>query len=508
MADIRILPKDEQAEKAVCGALIVDGEVINDLRYILQPNDFFYTECRAIYESCINLYNRGEKINQITIARELVGMKQLEKVGGIAFLSHLVAECFSSLESVSYAHVIKNTSIARKIITMGHEISMLGYEETDPQKMVSVSEQKILEIQKEVAMPRLITPEDMARRGADYYTMLKQGKRKGVYFGFNQLDELLGGLFGGELCYLAGRPSSGKSDIALSIAEYVGQNFGNVLMVSLEQPWEEILDRFTARELKITPRHLRVGNYSDILFGEIIRYMGVIPEKRMYFYDSGGDIEGKGSTTNSIFSIANCMKLAYGLRLIIIDYIGLMEDEYREKLYERVTTISKKLKRLARTIDVPVLCLCQLNRETERRADHHPILSDLRESGSLEQDGDVILFAYRGEKYSDVVSKCTEQQREIFGINEITIAKHRQVGEVADAIAPLIWNYKERHYCDPNSSRVALEFEDKVLKCWVHSNIQLLPESFRPRSSAINMSAEDVERQFSERVASVPEQMK
>ena len=503
--DERIVPYNMDAEKAVCGSLLIDGDIISDLRYIIQPGDFFTSQNKSVYTACGKIADRGIAINQITVAKELASTKELEGIGGIAYLSHLVAEVPTSLHAEYYARIVKETSIARKLITMGSKIQELGYSETDPVKMITESEKMLLEVEKDIAMPKLITPVDLAKRGTDYYTTLQQGKRKGVFFGFKELDEMIGGLFGGELCYIAGRPSSAKTDIALSIGEYVGLNFGNVLLVSLEQPWEEILDRFTSRKLKITPRHLRLGNYNDDLFGSITSYMGEIAEKGLYFYDTGGDIDGKGSTTSSVFSIANHMKLAYGLRLIIIDYIQLMEDEAREQLRERITTISKKCKRLARSLDVPVIALCQLNREVEHRNDHHAILSDMRESGSLEQDGDLILFTYRGEKYGDVSKVCQKLKCDIFGINEITIAKHRQNGEVADTVIPLLWNYKERHYVDPKDKGIKLIHDDildgdnVIGTWWCHSDITKLPEDYRPRSAQYFKSPN---------LTSVPDEMK
>ncbi len=443
----KLPPHDVEAEEAVIASLLIDTETIYDINQLIKPGDFFTQNNQWCYESCIAIMNRGEVINQITLAHELSNKGRLEEVGGAAYLSQIISNCPTSLHIKYYAKIVKNTAIARRAISVGQKIMAAGFDESNPNKIVTEAEKYILELQKEVAMPKLITPNDVASLSTQRYIELQEGKRKGIYTGFQELDDALGGIFGGELCYLAGRPGFGKTEILLSIAQHAGLKFGNVLYASLEQPLGDITDRLLGREIEMSPRHIRVGSYPDALMSRIMEFAGNLSQSRIYYYDSGGDIDGRGATTQSIYSISNHMKLAYGLSLVVIDYLGLLEDASGEsKSYERVSLISRKLKKLARDLDVPVLCAAQLNREVERRVDHKPVISDLRDSGNIEQDADTILFIYPAEKYSDEVELASKEGRDIKGKAELIIGKQRQGGEVVGVSVPLYWNKKKRCY--------------------------------------------------------------
>lgn len=442
----RMPPYDLESEKQVCGALLIDGEVIHDIRYLVNFEDFFTEQNRIVYKACVDLANNGTAIDQVTVAHELKNSKQLVKIGGIAYLSHLVAECPTSVHGEYYAQIVKRCAIRRKAITMGSEIMELGYNEDDPNKVVSESEKRIIELQKEVALPKLITPTDLAKKGMTRYGELRDGKRTGIYTGFIELDRGIGGLYGGELCYLAARPGMGKTELLLSMAKYVGKHYGKVLLASLEMPWGDILDRLVSQELEVSPRIIRGGCYSDDTMDKISNYMATVSDSGLFLYDSGGNIDGTGNTTESIYSMAYHMKLAYGLPAIFIDYLGLIADSLKEKSYERISLISGKLKRLARDLDVPVICACQLNREVEHRMPHIPQLSDMRDSGAIEQDADTVLFLYRPEKYDDEMEEAHKNGLDLRGKATLVVGKQRQGGEATDRTVGLIWDKDKRKY--------------------------------------------------------------
>jgi replicative DNA helicase len=453
----RTIPYNQDCEESVIGSLLIDGEAIYEINQFLKKEDFHTVICQHLYEACTSIMARGEMVDQITVAHELNSKDSLQEVGGAAFLSTLIVNTPTSANIEYYARVVKNTAIARRSISAGNKIMNLGYTETDPNKLVSEAEKIILELQREVAMPKLLLPNDIAQMSVTRYDDLNEGKRKGVYTGFTELDESLGGLFGGELCYIAGRPGTGKTETLLSIGTYVGQKFGNVLLASLEQPWGDITDRLLGREIEMSPRKIRAGCYSPEVLQSIMRFAGEIPKSNLYFYDSGGDIDGRGATTRSIYSIASHMKIAYGLRCIIIDYLGLLDDNSGDKSYERISQISRKLKRLSMDLDIPVICAAQLNREVERRVDHKPQISDLRDSGAIEQDADTILLIYRPDLYEEEIVKAREEGIDIINKANLIIGKQRQGGEVAGSHITLHWNPQKRCYMGNEQSRTVPE---------------------------------------------------
>jgi replicative DNA helicase len=446
----RTLPLSRENEISVLGSLLVDGELFSDVRMILNPNDFYYDQNKIIYEGMCELYKNGNKIDQVTVAYAL--KDKLADIGGTAYLSHLIAEVPTSIHAEYYARIVKNLSVLRSGIKASHELENLGYELNDAKQYVVEFEKRILDLQKEVALPKLITPQELANRGAIRYNELNNGSRRGIELGFIYLDQALGGLFGGELCYLGARPSVGKTSVLLTIAQYASLHFGNILLASLEQPWGDILDRIVSSELEVSPRKIRAGNYSDDLLGDIILTMGKIADTKTYFYDSGGNIDGRGRNVSSIYSVASHMKTAYGLSAIFVDYLGLLssDESWNRSRYEKVSEISYKLKTLAMDLDVPVICACQLNRQTETRIgeDRIPRINEMRDSGNIEADADTILFLYRDDYYEDLKEQAIKENVNILGKAKIIIGKHRQYGEVMGTAVDLKWDTKKRCYID------------------------------------------------------------
>lgn len=440
------VPNNQEAEEAVIGSLLIDEELIFEIRSILKPSDFWNSIYRLIYEACIEISNRGEVVNQITVAHELNTKGKLAEIGGAAFLSTVISQTPTSLMAGSYARVVKNTAIARKVIALGQKIYVIGYEESDTKVMVQKIEEHFLDVQKEIAVPKLITPKHLAELGAERYTVLNQGEGKSVKTGFNELDYQTGGLFGGEYWLVAARAGLGKTELILDIARNVGKQKGKVLLCSLEQSWAEILDRMMGSYTGKSPRLIRFGKYSEDLFDSIIYHLADVSESNLYFYDSGGSNLPENITVSKIFSIANHMKLSYGLDMIVVDYIGLIDDEYGKSQNDRISYISRKLKLMARNLDVPLVCACQLNRRVEHAEDRRPTLSDLRDSGSLEQDADTVIFLYRDDYYEDIREKIQHDEgRDCAGTAELILAKQRQGGG-REITYPLKWDNIKRCY--------------------------------------------------------------
>lgn len=453
----KLPPHDVQAEEAIVGSLLIDGECIYDLRYIVKAEDFFTSLNRYIYEACLEISNRGEMVNQITVAHELDARKKLSEIGGASYLSQLIAQTPSSVGVDSYARVVKSNSIARKTISMGHKLQELGYDEPDPNKIMVEVNKQILDLQKEIAMPKLITPTELATMALDRYTLLLHGKRRGIYTGYAELDKAIGGIFGGELLYLAARPKMGKSELLFSMARYAGVNHGNVFFVNLEMPWDNFTDRWVGSNLKLSPRLLRAGNYSDDRFDSIVNEMATLSDSRVFFYNSQS-YDNSGSTLSSIYSIANYMKLSYGLEAIFIDQLSNLRDSVRESLYEKTTKFSHALKAMSIDLDIPVLCACQINRKSEDRIDKRPELSDLRDSGYLEADADSVLLLHREDYYMGDTERMDNPDK--IGTAELTIAAQRQGGEVIGHMVPLVWDKERRCYFGrtPPTNEVPPEF--------------------------------------------------
>lgn len=447
----KTLPTSKEAEQTTLGSLLIDGDLLCEISILLNKDDFFYEENKIIYSAMLSIYNRGEVIDTLTVGREIAGNKQTDLIGGLGTLHAIQSEVPTSLHAKYYANIVKNLSVLRKGISAGHYLENIGYELNDARKYVIEFEKKVLDLQKDVALPKLITPNELANRGVQRYSELHNGSRRGINTGFTTLDQALGGLFGGELTYVGARPGMGKTEILLSIAMFAGIHFGNTLLASLEQPWGDILDRLVSRELETTPRKIRAGNYSDDLFSNINESMGKIAESNMYFYDSGGNIDGKGRNVSSIYSVASHMKTAYGLSAIFIDYLGLLnsDESWNRSRYEKISEISYKLKELAIDLDIPVVCACQLNRQTESRIDDRiPRISELRDSGNIEADADTILFLYRDDYYEDLKEQAVKSGEDILGKAKIIIGKHRQYGEVVGSGANIKWDSNKRCYID------------------------------------------------------------
>ncbi len=429
MAEEKLPPHDIEAEEAVVGSLLIDPEAILKVAVSLKAEDFFSETNRVIYQACLSLYQRNEAINQITVAHELMRQDKLEQIGGAAFLSHLISNVPTSLHVEYYAQIVSNAAIMRRLIAAAGQIEALGYE-ASPE--VEASLNKAEDILFQVRMRR--EPRDFVpiRDALGQYfeeagssTAPREGEILHILTGFAALDDFLGGLQRSDLIVLAARPSLGKTSLALNIARNAAINQkACVALCSLEMSRDAVVQRLLSSESGVDSRKVRLGRFGEKDEIKIMEASGVLSEAPIYIDDS------PQLRALDIRSKARRLHFERNIDLIIVDYLQLIQgDGKNETRVQEISKITRALKTLARELNVPILAVSQLSRAVEWRASHVPQLADLRESGSIEQDADVVLFIYRDDMYfsAEDWSKVHDIEKEPYprGIADINIAKHR-----------------------------------------------------------------------------------
>ncbi len=427
----KLPPHDIDAEEAVIGSLLIDGTAIYKIASFLQQPDFYSEQNQWIYGACLSLYQRNEAINQITVAQELDRQKKLETCGGAAYLSHLISIVPTSLDIEHYAQIVYRLSVMRRLITAARQITAIGYE-ANPDVELSLSQaEDILFRLRHGQAPRdfvhIRQVLDKYFETAPSLTTEAEGYRGPIpqtLSGFTGLDEFLGGFQPSDLVIIAGRTSLGKTSLALSIARNAAVEQGAcVALFSLEMAQEPLVLRLLANESGINSRRVRLGGHlAEEEEKRIMESTGILSEAPIYIDDS------PQIRVVEMRSKARRLHYERGINLIIVDYLQLMQGEdRRENRVQEIGYISRSLKALARELNVPVLALSQLSRQVDWRASHIPQLSDLRESGSIEQDADIVMFVHRDEAYYTIEEwqdqhPDKEYPREIA---DIIIAKHR-----------------------------------------------------------------------------------
>jgi len=429
MAEEKLPPHDIEAEEAVIGSLLIDPEAILKIAVSLKAEDFFSETNRVIYQACLALYQRNEAINQITVAHELMRQDNLEQIGGAAFLSHLISNVPTSLHVEYYAQIVSNAAVMRRLIAAAGQIGALGYEASPD---VEASLNKAEDILFQVRMRR--EPRDFVpiREALGQYfeeagssTAPREGEILHILTGFTALDDFLGGLQRSDLIVLAARPSLGKTSLALNIARNAAINQkACVALCSLEMSRDAVVQRLLASESGVDSRKVRLGRFGEKDEIKIMEASGVLSEAPIYVDDS------PQLRALDIRSKVRRLHFERNIDLIIVDYLQLVQgDGKNETRVQEISKITRALKTLARELNVPILAVSQLSRAVEWRASHVPQLADLRESGSIEQDADVVLFIYRDDMYfsAEDWSKVHDIEKEPYprGIADINIAKHR-----------------------------------------------------------------------------------
>jgi len=428
----KLPPHDIDAEEAVNGSLLIDGTAIYKIAAFLNQPDFYSEQNQLVYGACLSLYQRNEAINQITVAQELDRRGKLEACGGAAYLSHLISIVPTSLDIENYAQIVYRLSLMRHLISAAGQIAAIGYE-ADPDVNASLSKA-------EDALFRLRHGQSSrdfvhVRQVLDKYFEIApsptteaegyRGPTPHTSSGFIGLDEFLGGFQPSDLVIIAGRTSMGKTSLALSIARNAAVEQGAcVALFSLEMAQEPLVLRLLANESGINSRRVRLGGHlTEEEEKRIMEATGILSEAPIYIDDS------PQIRVVEMRSKARRLHYERGINLIVVDYLQLMQGEdRRENRVQEIGYISRSLKALARDLNVPVIALSQLSRQVDWRASHVPQLSDLRESGSIEQDADIVIFVHREEAYYPTIEDWQNQfpDREYpRGIADIIIAKHR-----------------------------------------------------------------------------------
>ena len=426
----KLPPHDIDAEEAVIGSLLIDGTAIYKIATLLQPSDFYGERNSQIYRACQSLYQRGEAINQITVAQELDRQDKLEACGGAAYLSHLISIVPTSLDIEHYAQIVYRLSVMCRLINAGNQITAIGYE-ADPSVETSLgrAENILFRLRQGESTQGLVPIRQVLDKYFEAGTpslAIEEGRVEVVPYvlsGFTGLDEFLGGFQHSDLIIVAGRPSMGKTSLALNIVRNAAVEHGAcVALFSLEMAREPLVLRLLSSESGINLRQVRFGLHTEEAEKRIMDATGVLSEAPIYIDDS------PQLRIAEMRSKTRRLHYEHGINLIIVDYLQLMQGEGRtENRVQEISHISRSLKGIARELDVPVIAVSQLSRAVEWRASHKPQLSDLRESGSIEQDADVVMFIYRDELYYD--SQKEWEDAHPGGAYpppaEIIIAKHR-----------------------------------------------------------------------------------
>ena len=443
----KLPPHDTDAEENVIGSLLIDGTAIYKIATFLQPQDFYTEQNSLVYEACLALYQRDEAIDQITVAQELARRGKLEVCGGAAYLSHLVSIVATSLHIEHYAQIVYRLSLMRRLINAGSQIAAIGYEaDPDVEAALSRAEDTLFRLRHGQGQRDLIH----IRQVLDKYFETPPPEAVGlaepihrVLSGFSKLDEFLGGLQRSDLIIVAGRPSMGKTSFALSLATNAAVEQGAcVALFSLEMAREPLVLRMLASKSGVDSRRLRLELQNEAEEKRIMETIGILSEAPVYIDDS------PQLRVVEMRSKARRLGFERSIDLIIVDYLQLMQGDSRsENRVQEISYISRSLKAIARELNVPVIAVSQLSRAVEFRASHKPQLSDLRDSGSIEQDADLVVFIYRDDYYFSREEWESQHPDKEYpqGIANIMIAKHRNgpTGEIDLRFLPKMAKFED-----------------------------------------------------------------
>jgi replicative DNA helicase len=423
----RTVPCNVEAEQAVLGALLIDPDAIIRAAPIVRAEDFYLEKHAWIYQAIMALHERREPIDFLTVVSELERLGKLNDLGGAAYITALINAVPTAIHVETYAQIVERTSTLRRLISASGEIAGIAYDDSDDIDAVIDRAEEIIFAVAQRRMSRDMIPMRVAvDRFIDRldYVQKHQGELLGVASGFYDLDRLLGGFQPSDLVIIAGRPGSGKTSFALSLMQNAAiKNKKRVALFSLEMSAEQLVQRLVSSRAVIDSHDLRVGRIRDEDWSNLVRATGELSEAQVFIDDSAV------ITPIEIRAKARRLQSEYGLDMVIIDYLQLMTVRGRiENRVQEISQISRQLKELARELHVPVVALSQLSRAVESRQDHRPQLADLRESGSIEQDADVVIFIYREKMYYPTLEKwqATHPRTEYPDkIAEILVAKHR-----------------------------------------------------------------------------------
>lgn len=413
----KIPPHDLEAEQAIIGSMLTDKDAVIASIEVLKSDDFYREDNKIIYEAILNLYNRAEPIDIITVKAELESMGKFEKVGGLEYLAELPEKVPTTANANKYIKIVEEKSTLRRLIKTANEIIELGYDTTEEvDDIMEGAEKKIFNIMQDKSQKSYTPIKDALVESFTKLEELYNRKQHitGVPSGFTELDYRTAGFHGAELILIAARPAMGKTAFALNIATNAALKANvPVAVFSLEMSKEQLVNRILCSESMVDSNKVRTGKLEEDDWTKLAGTIGPLSEAEIYIDDTPG--------INIMEIRAKCrkLKLEKNIGMVVIDYLQLIQGSGRRvgSREQEISEISRSLKILAKELNVPVIALSQLSRAAEQRLDHRPMLSDLRESGAIEQDADIVMFLYRDDYYN----KDSEKK----DIAEVIIAKHR-----------------------------------------------------------------------------------
>lgn len=424
----KLPPQAIEAEISLLGCLMLDKDAIVKVVDFIRPEDFYRGVHQSIYLVCKELFEKGEPIDLLSVSNRLKDKKQLEEIGGVSYLTDLINSVATASHISNYGKIVQKKRVLRDLISASNEINNLGYKETeDMDKLLDEAEKRIFSIAQKSLSQKFILVKDTLAEAFERIDRLSKhkGGLRGLASGFSSLDNMLAGFQNSDLVILAARPSLGKSTLALNFAVNIAANQKvPVGIFSLEMSKDQVIDRLIASVAGVDLWRLRTGRLSEQGeegndFEKIQQAMGVLSEAPIYIDDA------ISANVLQMKAMARRLQAESGLGMLVIDYLQLMEplNSYASPV-QQVSENSRALKALARELNIPVLALSQLSRAVEQRTPQIPRLADLRESGSIEQDADVVMFIYREDRYRQETTKK--------GIADLIVAKHRNgpVGKV------------------------------------------------------------------------------
>lgn len=413
----KVPPHDLEAEQAIIGSMLTDRDAVISAIEILKEEDFYREDNKAIYTAILNLYNRAEPIDIITVKSELESMEKFEQVGGLEYLAELPEKVPTTANAMKYIKIVEEKSTLRRLIKTANEIIELGYSPTeDVEDIMEGAEKKIFNIMQEKNQKGYAPIKDVLVESFTKLEELYNRKQHitGVPSGFTELDYRTAGFHGSELILIAARPAMGKTAFALNIATNAAVKANvPVAVFSLEMSKEQLVNRILCSESMVDSNKVRTGKLEEDDWTKLAGAIGPLSEAEIFIDDT------PGINITEIRAKCRKLKLEKNIGMVVIDYLQLIQGSNKRggSREQEISEISRSLKILAKELDVPVIALSQLSRAAEQRPDHRPMLSDLRESGAIEQDADIVMFLYRDDYYN--------QDSEKKDIAEIIIAKHR-----------------------------------------------------------------------------------
>lgn len=423
----RVIPHDIVAEKSLLGAIMISEGIFPEIITIVRPKDFYDKNHQVIFETMMNLYDQHRPIDLLTLTSELKSIKKIKEIGGAPYLTELTNFVPSASHAKAYAEIVAKASVRRRLIKAGEGIAEKAFsDDANVDDLVGAAERELFEVSDKIVKSDYTAMDEMLADAIERIEDLRKNKGalRGLKTGFRDIDKKTAGFQKGDLIIVGARPAMGKTTFAQNLAYNIASiNKKGVLFFSMEMAKNEIVDRMISDVAGVDNWNIRTGNLSDDEFARISDAMGEMDEVPIYIDDT---------SSMTIMELRNKARRAmhdHDIGIVIVDYLQLIQgsDRYKGNRVQEVTEISRGLKILARELEIPVVALAQLSRNVTGRDDPRPVLSDLRESGSIEQDADLVMFLHRPDYY-----KQNDDNYEETHITELIIAKHRHgaVGKI------------------------------------------------------------------------------